>query len=200
MVKDPAIVILGVSALPLAQKIKAALGGDTHGPRCVTGPDHGYEKATAALAELFNEGRPIIGLCASGILIRALAPHLADKRDEPPVVAVAEDGSSAVPLLRGHHGANDLARKIAAITGGHAAVTTASDVRLGIALDEPPEGGGVSVAEAAFQRTHGVQRRSRIVGGCQEPILQEEQLAGGVVRLGLDLRVAARRVGLLMVA
>jgi cobalt-precorrin 5A hydrolase / precorrin-3B C17-methyltransferase len=140
MVKDPAIVILGVSALPLAQKIKARLGGDIHGPRCVTGPDHDYEKATAALAELFNEGRPIIGLCASGILIRALAPHLADKRDEPPVVAVADDGSSAVPLLGGHHGANDLARKIVAITGGHAAVTTASDVRLGIALDEPREG------------------------------------------------------------
>ena len=140
MVAEPAIVILGASALPLARTIKAALGGEIHGPRCVAGPDVAYEKAMAAIATLFAEGRPIIGLCASGILIRAVAPHLADKRDEPPVVAVAEDGSSVVPLLGGHHGANDLARKIATITEGHAAVTTASDVRLGAALDEPPQG------------------------------------------------------------
>ena len=65
------------------------------------------------LGELFAAGRPIVGLCASGILIRAVAPLLADKRAEPPVVALAEDGSVAVPLLGGHHGANALARAIA---------------------------------------------------------------------------------------
>jgi cobalt-precorrin 5A hydrolase/precorrin-3B C17-methyltransferase len=140
MVKDPAIVILGASALPLARRIKDAFGGEIHGPRCVAGPHMIYERVTATIVDLFSEGRPIIGLCASGILIRALAPCLADKRDEPAVVAVAEDGSYAVPLLGGHHGANTLARKIAAMTGGHAAVTTAGDLRLGVALDEPPEG------------------------------------------------------------
>src|SRR5262249_6902715 len=70
----------------------------------------------------------------------SLAPLLVDKRAEPPVVAVAEDGSAAVPLLGGHHGANDLARAIARITGGTAAVTTAGDVRFGLALDDPPSG------------------------------------------------------------
>jgi cobalt-precorrin 5A hydrolase / precorrin-3B C17-methyltransferase len=140
MVISPAIVILGVSALPLARTLKAALGGEIHGPACVNGPDTPYEKATARFQSLFQEARPIIGLCASGILIRSLAPLLKDKRAEPPVVAVAEDGSSAVPLLGGHHGANDLARRIAAIIGGHAAVTTAGDLRIGVAFDEPPEG------------------------------------------------------------
>ena len=65
------------------------------------------------IAALFAAGTPIVGLCASGILIRAVAPLLADKRGEPPVVAVAEDGSSVVPLLGGHRGANALARAIA---------------------------------------------------------------------------------------
>ncbi|MGQ0484181.1 MAG: precorrin-3B C(17)-methyltransferase [Hyphomicrobiales bacterium] len=139
MVK-PAIVILGVSALPLARKLKAELGGETHGPNCVSGTDLGFAKATAHLAKLFGEARPIIGICASGILIRALAPMLADKRNEPPVVAVAEDGSSAVPLLGGHHGANELARRIAALCDGHAAITTASEIRIGLALDDPPLG------------------------------------------------------------
>ena len=135
MVK-PAIFILGISALPLAQKLKAELNGEIHTPDCVSGGDVSYAKATAHLAQLFQQGQTIIGLCASGILIRAIAPHLNDKRTEPPVIAVAEDGSSVVPLLGGHHGANALAAQIAKITGGHAAITTASEVRFGFAFDE----------------------------------------------------------------
>jgi cobalt-precorrin 5A hydrolase/precorrin-3B C17-methyltransferase len=139
MVK-PAIFILSVAALPLAKKLRGELDGEIHGPHCVDGPDNRYDKAAPYLVQLFEDRRPIIGLCASGILIRAIAPLLADKRTEPPVIAVAEDGSSAVPLLGGHHGANELARKIATICNGHAAITTASEVRLGFAFDEPRDG------------------------------------------------------------
>ena len=139
MVK-PVLFVLGASALPLAQKLKQPLDAEIHSPDCVAGGDVTYAKATAHLGQLFAEGRSIIGLCAAGILVRALAPHLSDKRSEPPVIALAEDGSSAVPLLGGHHGANDLARRIAALTGGHAAVTTASEVRFGFALDDPAPG------------------------------------------------------------
>ena len=135
MVK-PVIFILGISALPLAQKLKAELNGEIHTPDCVSGGDVSYAKATAHLAQLFQQGQTIIGLCASGILIRAIAPYLNDKRAEPPVIAMAEDGSSIVPLLGGHHGANELAAQIAKITGGHAAITTASEVRFGFSLDD----------------------------------------------------------------
>ena len=38
-------------------------------------------------ARCSRRGTPIVGICAAGILIRALAPLLADKRTEPPVVA-----------------------------------------------------------------------------------------------------------------
>ena len=139
MVK-PVIFILGVSALPLAQQLKTELHGEIHTPDCVSGGDETYAKATAHLAKLFKQSRSIIGICASGILIRALSPYLNDKRNEPAVIAVAEDGSSAVPLLGGHHGANELAKKIAGITKGHAAITTASEVRFGFAFDENREG------------------------------------------------------------
>ena len=94
----------------------------------------------AHFSALFAAGTPIVGLCASGILIRAVAPLVADKHADPPVVAVAEDGSAVVPLLGGHHGANALARHLAQALGGVAAITTAGDLRLGIALDEPPPG------------------------------------------------------------
>ena len=139
MVK-PVLFVLGASALPLARTLKEPLGAEIHTPSCVSGGDVAYGKATRHLGELFAAGRTIIGLCASGILIRAIAPHLKDKRQEPPVIALAEDGSSAVPLLGGHHGANELARRIATLCNGHAAVTTASEVRLGFALDDPAPG------------------------------------------------------------
>src|ERR1700754_1103306 len=138
----PAIIILGGSALRLAEQIRAALGeAEIHGLALRGGDaDTSFTEAIPHIAGLFADGRPIIGICAAGILIRALGSTLVDKQIDPPVIAVAKDGSSVVPLLGGHHGANDLARKIAAAIGGHAAITTASDVKLGIALDQPPPG------------------------------------------------------------
>ena len=136
----PVVFTLGISALPLAQRLKVELDAEIHTPDWVSGGDVNYAKATTHLADLFKSGRTIIGICASGILIRALGPHLGDKHNEPPVIAVAEDGSSAVPLLGGHHGANELAKKIAAVTHGHAAITTASDVRFGFSFDENRDG------------------------------------------------------------
>jgi cobalt-precorrin 5A hydrolase / precorrin-3B C17-methyltransferase len=136
----PVLFVLGASALPLATRLKQSLDAEIHTPSCVSGGDIAFTKATGHLGQLFADGRTIIGICAAGILIRAIAPHLKDKHSEPPVVALSEDGSSAVPLLGGHHGANALARKLAELCGGHAAVTTASEVRFGMALDEPADG------------------------------------------------------------
>ncbi|QDO97164.1 precorrin-3B C(17)-methyltransferase [Ferrovibrio terrae] len=97
-------------------------------------------KVTETIAQLFQSGRPVIGICAAGILIRAVAPHLADKQTEPPLIAVASDGSSVVPLLGGHHGANLLSRRIATVLQGIPAITTAGDLAFGLGLDEPPDG------------------------------------------------------------
>jgi cobalt-precorrin 5A hydrolase/precorrin-3B C17-methyltransferase len=137
-----AIIVLGPSAAPLGRRLRDALPGSRlHGPRAINGDwDESYDRVSAEIARLFEAGRPIIGLCASGILIRSVAPMLAAKREEPPLVAVAEDGSVAVPLVGGHRGANALARAAALLTGGIAAITTAGDLRLGLALDEPPPG------------------------------------------------------------
>tara|TARA_R110000751_G_scaffold189187_4_gene295276 strand:+ start:68420 stop:70264 length:1845 start_codon:yes stop_codon:yes gene_type:complete len=137
----PAIIVLSEAAMPLAVKIAKALGGRIHGARSrVTQADEVFESAADHIGQLFKAGHPVIGLMASGALIRLLAPHLADKSLEPPVIAVSEDASSVVPLLGGHHGANDLAREIAGLIDGHAAITTAGDLRFGVALDAPPEG------------------------------------------------------------
>ncbi|MDJ0946726.1 MAG: precorrin-3B C(17)-methyltransferase [Kiloniellales bacterium] len=138
----PVFVALTAQGLALARRLQPVFpGAEIHGRRGrAEGADRLFDDTAAALRARFAEGRPIVGLCAAGILIRALAPQLADKRSEPPVIALAEDGGAVVPLLGGHRGANDLARRIAEALGIEAAVTTAGDRRFGIALDAPPPG------------------------------------------------------------
>ena len=150
-----AIVAISRRGLELARRLQPALGGAVvHGLEGrADGADLPFADTMAHLRGLFAEGAAIIGICAAGILIRALGPQLADKKAEPPVIAVAEDGSVAVPLLGGHRGANRLARRIADILGGGAAVTTAGDLGLGLALDEPPEGWTVANPETAKKLT-----------------------------------------------
>jgi cobalt-precorrin 5A hydrolase/precorrin-3B C17-methyltransferase len=137
----PVVICLSRSGEATARRIATALGAVVHGREGRVGhADARFANAPEHIRTLFAARTPIIGVCAAGILIRAVAPLIADKRSEPPVVAVAEDGSAVVPLLGGHHGANRLARRIAEALGSHAAVTTAGDVALGVALDEPPPG------------------------------------------------------------
>ena len=138
----PAIVALTAGGRALAGKLRDALPGSTiHGlRRRVSDADAPFDDTMAHLAELFAAGTPIVGICAAGILIRALAPLLVDKRSEPPVIALAEDGSAVVPLLGGHAGGNELARRIADTLGIDAALTTAGDAVFGLALDDPPPG------------------------------------------------------------
>ena len=137
-----AIVVLGPGGMDTARRIAAAVAGaEIHGlARRVSDADIAFDDTGEHLRRLFAAGTPIVGICASGILIRLLASCLTDKTAEPPVIAVAEDGSAVVPLVGGHHGANDLAVTIAALFGIAAAITTAGDVRFGMALDNPPIG------------------------------------------------------------
>ncbi len=141
MALKPVVLALSRSGEPVAHQLAAAIGGAVHGREGrVDQAEAFFPDALEHIRTLFDAGHPIIGVCASGILIRAVAPYLTDKRAEPPVLSVSDDGGVVVPLLGGHRGANRLARQIAAALGGTAAVTTAGDVALGVALDEPPAG------------------------------------------------------------
>ncbi len=141
MALDPVVICLSRAGEEVAQKLAAALGARVHGRAGrVARADAFFANALEHVRELFAAGVPVVGVCASAILIRAVAPLLSDKRREPPLVSVSDDGAVVVPLLGGHRGANRLARRAAEALGGKAAVTTAGDVALGVALDEPPAG------------------------------------------------------------
>ena len=143
----PAILTLNPIGLTAARRIQAAIGGDVLGLEGrVRDADASFADTGEILRRLFAEGRPVVGLFAAGILIRCLAPALSDKRAEPPVVAVAPDGSAVVPLLGGLTGAEPLAERIAAVLGVTAAHTAAGSLRARSAAvsaaDEPDQAFG----------------------------------------------------------
>ena len=141
MAVKPVVMALSRSGEAVAHKVAAALGLAVHGREGrVDQADAYFGNALDHARDLFAAGVPIIGVCASGILIRAVAPLLSDKRSEPPVLSVSDDGSVVIPLLGGHRGANRMAQEIATVLEAKAAVTTAGDVAIGVALDAPPAG------------------------------------------------------------
>jgi cobalt-precorrin 5A hydrolase / precorrin-3B C17-methyltransferase len=144
LVIAPAILVLGQQSIPVARQIMSALPDAVlYGLSDRTQSadvDVSFENFGDTLRSLFTENTPIIGVCAAGILIRTLAPLLTSKWHEPPVLAIAEDGSAVVPLLGGLHGVNDLARQIAIALNIDPAITTTGDIRFRTALLSPPAG------------------------------------------------------------
>jgi cobalt-precorrin 5A hydrolase len=61
-----------------------------------------------------------------GIVVRSIAPLLEDKWNDPAVVVVSPDLAYAIPLIGGHHGANELAKELSAL-GILPVITTATE-------------------------------------------------------------------------
>ena len=138
----PAVVVLSQNSVMVGRKITSILpGAKLYGLVSRTNDvDISFHNFGETVRELFAAGTPIIGICAAGILIRTIAPLLTDKGQDPPVLAVAEDGSAVVPLLGGLNGVNDLARQIADGLNIKPAITTTGDIRFHTALLSPPSG------------------------------------------------------------
>ena len=152
MNQKPAIILLGQSGLETAKRLQEALPeAELHGQAArLSDADVGvlFDDLKTHLQALFRANRPILCITSAAIPIRLLAPILTDKTTEPPVLAIAEDGSAVVPLLGGHRGANDFSRRVAKALGINPAITTAGDLRLGVALDQPPPGWTIATPEA----------------------------------------------------
>jgi cobalt-precorrin 5A hydrolase / precorrin-3B C17-methyltransferase len=103
-------------------------------------------KAAAALREAWRTCDAVVAFLAVGATVRVLAPLLGDKNTDPPVVCVDEALASAVAVLGGHHGANLLAHRLAAVLGCRPVITTASDVRDVTPLDSYGADLGLTVA------------------------------------------------------
>lgn len=83
----------------------------------------------AGLAEdVFDRFDALVFVCACGIAVRAVAPHLRSKTTDPAVVVIDDCGRFVIPVLSGHiGGANALAERLAELIGAQAVITTATD-------------------------------------------------------------------------
>jgi cobalt-precorrin 5A hydrolase len=120
-------------------------------PARLAGPFPGtpYASLSELVARTFDRFSAHVFLCACGIAVRVIAPHLRDKTVDPAVVVMDDSGRFAVSLLSGHlGGANDLAVTVARVLGATPVVTTATDAagapavevlarELGLAMDNP---------------------------------------------------------------
>lgn len=76
----------------------------------------------------FREADGILFIGAAGIAVRACAPFIRKKTEDPAVVVMDETGCFSISLLSGHlGGANELAARAAAFVGAVPVITTATD-------------------------------------------------------------------------
>ncbi len=138
---EAAIILLNQKGMDTARRIKAHLKTATiwglEGR--VDEADKNFSETGNHLRTLFENGHPIIGLMATGILIRTVAPLLNNKRSEPPVLALSDDGALIIPLLGGLTGANELARDLARKLEGIPAITASGARHFALQLEAPPE-------------------------------------------------------------
>lgn len=86
--------------------------------------------------QLFQRYSAILFICATGIVVRTIAPLLVSKLADPAVLVMDEQGKHVISLLSGHvGGANQLTQEIAELIGAEPVITTATDVNQVAALD-----------------------------------------------------------------
>lgn len=88
-----------------------------------------FDDLRERIETLWQLGRDLVCIMATGIVVRMVAPLL-DAKDRDPAVVVMDEGAKfAISLLSGHlGGANQLAERCAWLVGARPVITTATDV------------------------------------------------------------------------
>ena len=80
------------------------------------------------LPAMWHQYSGLVFIMASGIVVRAIAPLIKDRRSDPAIVVVDENSEFVISLLSGHlGGANDLAREIASLLGARPIITMSAE-------------------------------------------------------------------------
>ena len=78
--------------------------------------------------DAFTRYRTIVAVMSAGIVVRTIAPLLSDKWRDPAVVVVSPDLKFAIPVIGGHHGANEIASRLGEI-GIQPVISTATETQ-----------------------------------------------------------------------
>jgi cobalt-precorrin 5A hydrolase len=131
-----AIVAINKRGGRIAEKLKKHFPGtDIYGKR--KNDLKGMCLLKAATGKIFDKKKydGIIFIAASGIAVRAIAPFIRNKYDDPAVVCVDTAGRFAISLLCGHEGgANKLAVEVSNILYAEPVITTGSEAKKKIVI------------------------------------------------------------------
>lgn len=169
---------------------RLAQGLEEQGDLCVLtrGGKEGLSLADWTEAH-FLHSQALIYIGAAGIAVRAVAPWVRSKTTDPAVLCCDENGRYAIPLLSGHiGGGNDLARRVAALCGGQAVVTTATDGRGLFAVDSWAKKRGLAIVNPQAIKTVS----ARLLAGERAPLRSDFPIRGALPQ-GLALAGGGER-------
>ena len=167
-----AVIAFTRSGLQLGRRIQRVLAGDAVTLAAGTGPDK--VSLRRWVEEHFYADEALIFVGASGIAVRAVAPHLKSKTTDPAVLVLDDRGRFCISLVSGHlGGANDLARRLAAALDAVPVITTATDNHGVFAIDTWAKGQNLAIVNPeAIKR------------------VSARLLAGETIRLASDFPIA----------
>ena len=139
--------------------------------KCSTLPEISSEKSlTEYVGEWFDKVDAIVFISAAGIAVRCIAPYLKHKSKDPAVVVMDETGKFCISLLSGHAGgANELAERIADLSGALPVITTATDREHKFAVDVFAKKNGLLITDWEMAKKISVQiLAGKRIGFCSD--------------------------------
>ncbi|MCI4454357.1 MAG: precorrin-3B C(17)-methyltransferase [Thermodesulfobacterium sp.] len=77
----------------------------------------------------WEKSSALLFIMATGIVVRTVAPLIKNKKEDPAVLVIDEEGKHVIPLLGGHQArANELATTLATLINATPVITTSSDI------------------------------------------------------------------------
>jgi len=127
-----AIITLTSQGKKLARELSHKLEDDP----TVLKVDLYHKQVKTTLQDIFHEYEYILGIMASGIMIRSICPIIKDKTRDPAILVMDEKAYHVISILSGHlGGGNSFTEKIAGLTGAEPVITTATDVNGKMGID-----------------------------------------------------------------
>lgn len=119
----------GALAARLARELPGTVTVYVKAGRAAVDGAEEFDSLGELIGRIFDRYEGLIFIMATGIVVRVIAPHIRDKRHDPAVVVLGDDGHHVISLLSGHlGGANALAIQISRTIGAEAVITTATDL------------------------------------------------------------------------
>lgn len=176
----------------LAEKIKNIVK-DCGNVQLTSGKEHNVSLEMWT-KNAFSKAQLLIFVGAAGIAVRAIAPFVQDKFQDPAVLVIDEKGKYVIPILSGHvGGANAYAVQLAEQLQAEAVITTATDIHHKFAVDVFAKKNQLFIKDRAWARaiSAAVLRGEKVKFFCegqiignvpQEVVLEQGDMTGAVLQ------------------